>query len=91
MWAYLEHLGTLLENIGIALRAIPDTEHQWVREGMSTRGRTSSIGKKKGQRVARTKSRNIAFVTTDSGELKPGQPLWGAGLLAGVYPGASSV
>ena len=76
MWAYLEHVATLLENIGIALRAIPDTEHQWVREGLSTRGRSTSIGKQAAKkRAARTASRSIQYVTSDGGELKPGQSL----------------
>ena len=74
MWAYLEHVATLLENIGIALRAIPDTEHEWVRAGLSTRSRTTSVGKQAARkRVARTTSRSVQYVTSDGGELKPGQ------------------
>lgn len=76
MWAYLEHLSKLLENIGIALRAVPDSEHQWVREGLSVRGRSTSVGKRTTKtRVAKTTSRNIQYVTSDGGELKPGQLL----------------
>ena len=76
MWEYLEHLSTLLENIGIALRAIPDSEHQWVREGLSMRGRTTStVTKTPKVRGARTTSRNVLYVTSEGGELKPGQSL----------------
>jgi hypothetical protein len=73
MWQYLEHLSTLLENIGIALRAVPDSERQWVREGMSVRARaTSSVKRTSSQRAARTTSRSIEYVTSSGGELKPG-------------------
>ena len=73
MWAYLEHVSTLLENIGVALRAIPDSEHEWVRVGLSTRNRSTSVGKQAAKkRAARTMSRNIEYVTSDGGELKPG-------------------
>lgn len=73
MWQYLEHLSTLLENIGIALRAVPDSERQWVREGMSVRARTSSkVKRTSSQRSARTTSRSIEYVTSDGGELQPG-------------------
>ena len=76
MWAYLEHVATLLENIGIALRAIPDTEHQWVREELSTRSRSTSVGKQAAKkRAARTAFHGIQYVTSDGGELKPGQSL----------------
>ena len=74
MWAYLEHVATLLENIGIALRAIPDTEHEWVRADMSTRSRSTSVGKQAAKkRAAQTTSRSVQYVTSDGGELKPGQ------------------
>ena len=76
MWQYLEHLSTLLENIGIALRAVPDSERQWVREGMSVRARaTSSVKRTSSQRAARTTSRSIEYVTSSGGELKPGRPV----------------
>ena len=77
MWAYLEHLSTLLENIGIALRAIPDTEHEWVRVGLSTRSRTTSMSMRGKKRAVRTTSRSIEYVTTDGGELKPGECVHG--------------
>lgn len=74
MWQYLEHLSTLLENIGIALRAIPDSEHQWVREGLSIRSRsTSAVKRSSSLRTARTTSRSVEYVTSDGGEFKPGQ------------------
>ena len=71
MWTYLEHLSVLLENIGIALRAIPDSQHQRLRERLSIRTRsTSQLTKRK---AVRTTSRSIEYVTTDGGELNPGQ------------------
>lgn len=77
MWAYLEHVSALLENIGIALRAIPDSQHQWVRQGLSTRNRSTSVGKKAiKEKTVRTTSRSIQYVTSDGGELKPGQYIW---------------
>ena len=74
MWAYLEHVVTLLENIGNALRAIPDTEHVWVRAGLSTQSRSTSVGRQAvKKRAALTTSRCVQYVTSDGGELKPGQ------------------
>ena len=73
LWAYFQHLATLLENIGVALTGLPEVEHKWVRKGLSVRNRASSIGKKEGrERAARTMSRNVEYVTSSSGEMQSG-------------------
>lgn len=70
MWAYLNHLAILLEDIEISFRTILNKEHEHVRKGYSTHRRTSSIGHV-GERLARSSSKRIVNVTSDSGELNP--------------------
>ena len=74
MWMYLEHLSMLMKNIKVALNSIPDSDHHWVREGLTVRARSKSISKHRvsRQRTAKTRFR-IEFVTTDAGELKQGE------------------
>jgi inositol 1,4,5-triphosphate receptor type 1 len=84
MWRYLEHISVLVENIRIALQAIPDTEHQKVCDALLPQCRSTSQEKQTTKIPAiRTTSRTIEYVTLDGGELKPGILLY---FMDGVLP-----
>ena len=73
MWDFLEHISTLVENIRIALQAIPHTEHQKVCDAFLPQSRSTSMEKQTTMIPAiRTTSRTMEYVTSDGGELKPG-------------------
>ena len=74
MWEYLNHVGDLLNNIRIALHAIPASEAALVRHSLSSASRAysftdSPIGKKK-RALSRRKS--VPYVTGEDGRLLPG-------------------
>ena len=73
MWAYLEHLATLLESIGKVMRTIPDTEFSFVREGLSTSFRRYSASQRKSRVGILTQTRSVPFVTGADGHLLPGE------------------
>ena len=73
MWAYLEHLATLLESVGKVMRAIPDTEFRFVREGLSTSSRRYSASQRKSRVGILTRTQSVPFVTGADGHLLPGE------------------
>ena len=71
MLEYLEHIAILLSNICEVLRAMPRSEAQLVRRGLSQR--YSSFDKQQRVKLTpRTTSKAVPFVTGGDGKLLPG-------------------
>ena len=75
MWEYLDHLNTLMQNMGQVMRAMPDSEEAYVRKGLSPSSRSYSISSMSRRCHPRTQSQAIPFVTGEDGELLPGEPI----------------
>ena len=74
MWAYLDHVGDLLNNIHVALLTIPASEVALVRRSLSVVSRTyistdTHIGKKN---IPVSRRKSVPYVTGEDGRLLPG-------------------
>lgn len=75
MWDYLEHMASLLTNIGKVLRAIPPSESKLVRLSLSSMSRRQTVrsDKRKESTTPHTRSKAVPFVTGEDGRLLPGE------------------
>lgn len=71
---YLDSVGDVLNNVGVALRELPSSEAAIVRQSMTSTSRHYSDVKK--PKLARTRSKNLALVTGEDGHLQPGELLY---------------
>ena len=74
MWAYLEHLSEVLENIHRVLKDLPDADQEYIREGLTPRARSLSASMKMRPPKRRPRSHHsVPFVTGEDGQLVPGE------------------
>ena len=75
MWDYLEHMASLLTNIGKVLRAIPPSESKLVRKSFSSMSRRQTVrsDKRQDSTTPHTRSKAVSFVTGEDGRLLPGE------------------
>ena len=82
MWAYLDHVGDLLNNLLVAFHAIPASETALVRHSLSSVSRTYSFT---GTHVGDEKliidgRKSVPCMTGEDGSLLPGVCAWRGGV-----------
>ena len=76
MWEYLDHLATILHDIGQALRVVPESDEELVRRALTGALRRRDTLEPTGiQRKPRSQKQMLPFVTDTDGTLLPGGSL----------------